>query len=328
MADRNTILNNLDIEKKDWVLEIGGGPAPFMRSDVLADKYLSDNTERADSLIVDRPTVICDAHYLPFVDDSFDYVFCSQLLEHLERPELFFKEIARIGKRGYIETPNEIRERLFGWPFHKWIVDKDNDGLVLRENHLKQAFGLFFHMLQKGNFEFSRFCSTAHDLLNICYEWHGKPTFRFSKESEYKLSSQKVSINADDVRGVVLSKPYKETSLNRFQLLRLVRKQMPKKLKHVLKRQFYSPPYGYRHSEDETHNYLLSVLACPICKSKVSIQGDEIVCPKCERHDELTKGIPFMLAKSESGSRIKFQRCGFSRTIVLTCVGYVGWSIL
>jgi len=58
---------------------------------------------------------------------------------------IFFKEIARVGKRGYIETPNEIREILFGWPFHKWIVDKDDNGLVLRENDAKQIFGDFFH---------------------------------------------------------------------------------------------------------------------------------------------------------------------------------------
>ena len=301
MAKREDVFRKLDISSNDWVLEIGGGPNPFERSDVLADKFLSDNTERADSLIVDRPTVICDAHYLPFLDDSFDYVFCSQLLEHLDKPEMFFNEIARVGKRGYIETPNEIRERLFGWPFHKWIVDKDNNGLVLRENDIEQLFGLFFHRLQWENYEFSRFCATAHNLLNICYEWHGKPYFRFAKRGEYKLKDQKVSINTDHVIDVVVSKACKEALSNRLQLLSVLKKRIPKQLKQLLKRQFYSPPYGYRHSEDETRNYLFSVLACPICKSKVSIQGDEIVCPKCERHYELTKGIPFMLAESKSG---------------------------
>ncbi|MCR4432285.1 MAG: methyltransferase domain-containing protein [Tepidanaerobacteraceae bacterium] len=300
MADRNTILNNLDIDKDDWVLEIGGGPSPFIRSDILADKFLLDNTQRASSLVVDRPLVICDAHYLPFLDGSFDYVFCSQILEHLENPQLFLREIARVGRKGYIETPNEIRERMFGWPFHKWIVDKDENGLVLRENDVEQAFGLFFHRLQWENYEFSRFCFTAHDLLNICYEWHGKPNFRFAKEGEYRLPSQKVSINVDDVKDLVLSEPYKDRLSNRIRILRKVKKGMPKKLKKILRSLFYSPSYGHRHSEDEAMNYIFSVLACPICKRKVSIKPhkeDEIVCVKCGQNYELRNGIPFMLVE-------------------------------
>jgi len=210
MTTRNSILNNLDIMPKEWVLEIGGGSAPFQRSDILADKYFDDNTERSNSLVIDRPLVICDANYLPFVDKSFDYVFCSQVLEHIEKPELFFEEIARVGRKGYIETPNEIRERLFGWPFHKWIVDKDENGLVLRENNVEQAFSLFFHKLQLENYEFKKFCSNYHDLLNISYEWHDQPIFRYSEAGrEYRLPANKVCIDAKDIPKYVLSKPIK-----------------------------------------------------------------------------------------------------------------------
>jgi len=300
MAIREEILQKLNIDPEDWVLEIGSGSAPFERSDIIVDKFFADNNERSEDLVIDRPTVICDAHYLPFMDDSFDYVFCSQILEHLEDPERFFKEIARVGKKGYIETPNEIRERLFGWPFHKWIVDKDNNGLVLRENDLEQAFGLFFHKLQWENYEFSRFCSSAHDLMNICYEWHGKPEFRFANKSEYNLPDKKVSINRDDVKDIVLSVPHKDALLNRFLLFKLLKKRMPKKLKQVLKRLFYAPSYGYRRSDKEIRSYLSAVLACHICKSKVSIHKDEIVCPKCERHYEVKNGIPFMLTNSKN----------------------------
>ena len=54
MSTRDNILSNLDIKPADWVLEIGGGPMPFCRSDILADKYLEDNTERCGTLVVDR----------------------------------------------------------------------------------------------------------------------------------------------------------------------------------------------------------------------------------------------------------------------------------
>ena len=79
MASKESIYRKLDIHKKDWVLEIGGGPAPFNRSDILADKHLQDNTHRSGELVIDRTTVICDAQHLPFLDNSFDYIFCSQI---------------------------------------------------------------------------------------------------------------------------------------------------------------------------------------------------------------------------------------------------------
>jgi SAM-dependent methyltransferase len=40
-----------------------------------------------------------DGHHLPFGDDSFDMVICSQVLEHLSDPELAMRELARVAKR-------------------------------------------------------------------------------------------------------------------------------------------------------------------------------------------------------------------------------------
>jgi SAM-dependent methyltransferase len=294
MATKQDILSQLNIAPDDWVLEIGGGPTPFARSDILADRFIEDDTHRAAPLVVDRLTVACDAHALPFLDDSFDYVFCSQILEHLEDPKLFCNEIARVAKKGYIETPNEIRERLFGWPFHRWIVDTDEDGLVLRKNNVEQAFGLFFHRLQWENYEFSRFCSTAHDLLNICYEWHGKPSFRFAKEGEYELPDEKVSISTNDVVDVLLSKPYKNKVSNRFGVLRKVKSMVPKRLKSSLKQRFASSAIGGRHSEISTYKHLLAVLACPICKVKVDFNKE------CGQYYNMKDGIHFMLAEGQS----------------------------
>lgn len=43
-----------------------------------------------------------DGHHLPFGDDSFDMVICSQVLEHLSDPELAMRELARVAKRWVI----------------------------------------------------------------------------------------------------------------------------------------------------------------------------------------------------------------------------------
>lgn len=291
MAARRKILEKLDIKPTDWVLEIGGGQAPFERSDILADKFIDENKERAADIIIDRPLVVCDAHYLPFVDNAFDYVFCSQVLEHLENPELFFKEISRVSKKGYIETPNEIRERLFGWPFHKWIVDKDEHGLVLRENNLEQAFGLFFHKLQLDNYEFSQFCIQYHDLLNVCYEWHGKPTYRFAEKEEYNLPKEKVWIEEKDILRLDL-KPY-NTGLSIGSVLNMIKKKTPKWFKDFVRQYSGSPPYGNRHSQEKAESYLKEISACPYCKKRVERENN--ICSACQKKYEIKNDIPFML---------------------------------
>jgi SAM-dependent methyltransferase len=72
---------------------------------------------------VDRPLVVADAEELPFRDLAFDFVICSHLLEHVRNPARLLKELQRVARRGYIETPSSVHERLYGNPFHKWLVD-------------------------------------------------------------------------------------------------------------------------------------------------------------------------------------------------------------
>ena len=57
-----------------------------------------------------------DALALDFPDESFDFVYCYHALEHIERPAVAIREMARVLKRdgGYwIGTPN--RSRLLGY---------------------------------------------------------------------------------------------------------------------------------------------------------------------------------------------------------------------
>ena len=73
----------------------------------------------------------------PFADNSFDYIICSHVLEHVEKPELLIHELMRVGSRGYIETPSEIAERLYGWPYHNWIVNLIDGKLVIQMSPCK-----------------------------------------------------------------------------------------------------------------------------------------------------------------------------------------------
>jgi len=40
---------------------------------------------------------------------------------------------------------------------------------------------------------------------------------------------------------------------------------------------------------------LLDILACPLCKTEVKLEGDKIVCTKCGRRYPVKDDIPVML---------------------------------
>ncbi|MCS7131783.1 MAG: Trm112 family protein [Hadesarchaea archaeon] len=40
---------------------------------------------------------------------------------------------------------------------------------------------------------------------------------------------------------------------------------------------------------------LLEILACPVCKKRVELRGEELICTKCGRHYPIVDGIPNMI---------------------------------
>ena len=40
---------------------------------------------------------------------------------------------------------------------------------------------------------------------------------------------------------------------------------------------------------------LLDILACPVCKAEVKLEGEKIVCVSCGRRYPIREGIPVML---------------------------------
>ena len=121
------------------VLDIGGWGRPFPRADWVVD--MNDYATRGlygrepggeerfgPDTWVQRD--VCDAEPLPFADDQFDFVVCSQTLEDLRDPVRACAEIVRVGKAGYIETPSRLEEQSYGfqgpwvgWGHHHWLVE-------------------------------------------------------------------------------------------------------------------------------------------------------------------------------------------------------------
>ncbi|ABU57359.1 methyltransferase domain-containing protein [Roseiflexus castenholzii] len=156
------------------VLEIGSGDNPHPRANILLDRYPgADNRERGGDLVVDRPFVVADAHYLPFKDGAFAYTICSHILEHMDDPLQFAAELRRVSAAGYIQSPSEIAERLFHWSFHRWYVNLEGETLVLHPREPAEPFGELFDYLYAYNPAYYFFQRSMPDLFWVEREWHG-----------------------------------------------------------------------------------------------------------------------------------------------------------
>ncbi|HMO56649.1 MAG TPA: methyltransferase domain-containing protein [Roseiflexaceae bacterium] len=170
------------------VLEIGSGDNPHPRSDVLVDRFLgSDNRERGGDLVVDRPFVVADAHHLPFRDGVFSYAICSHILEHMDDPQQFARELVRVSAAGYIQSPSEIAERLFHWSFHRWYVNLEGETLVLHPKEPQEPFGELFDYLYEYNPAYYYFQRSMPDLFWVEREWHGELRVEVRTESPLPL---------------------------------------------------------------------------------------------------------------------------------------------
>jgi hypothetical protein len=87
------------------VLEVGPGFRPFLRATMFVDyrdlPNIPENIKRTVDLNVDR---------LPFDDKSFDFVYCRHVIEDMYNPFNLIREMERVAKAGYIETPSPIAE--------------------------------------------------------------------------------------------------------------------------------------------------------------------------------------------------------------------------
>jgi uncharacterized protein YbaR (Trm112 family) len=48
---------------------------------------------------------------------------------------------------------------------------------------------------------------------------------------------------------------------------------------------------------------LLEILACPVCKTEVRLEGNGLICVQCQRRYPIQHGIPVMLPEEAEGGR-------------------------
>lgn len=126
------------LQGTERLLDVGSGGQPFPYATHLLDRYPGTTTHRVDELQKDlRPLTIGAVESLPFADNSFDFVYCSHVLEHVDDPAKACEELMRVGKRGYIETPAKVSDVMLNFTrlenHHRWHTHLVGDTLIFIE---------------------------------------------------------------------------------------------------------------------------------------------------------------------------------------------------
>ena len=100
-------IENIISQNPNWrVLDIGCGYGANKYATTICDILdLSDHYK-------DKTFIKINEKKLPFKDKEFDFIIASHVAEHVEDISYFLNELARVGKKGYIEVPTKLEDNL------------------------------------------------------------------------------------------------------------------------------------------------------------------------------------------------------------------------
>jgi SAM-dependent methyltransferase len=191
------------IQPGDRVLDVGSGGDPFPYATHLVDLYLEPSRHRHSELnTAGKPFTVADLQDLPFADGSFDFVYCSHLLEHVDDPIQACRELMRVARRGYIETPTMMKDVLFCWAneMHRWHVVASGNVLCFFEYTDRQLEGVrssVWHDIAMGQWAnpLQDVFRVNQDIFNVLFLW--KETFGVIV---FRLDGAIESYNAEVIR--------------------------------------------------------------------------------------------------------------------------------
>jgi len=267
----------LEINRRDLVVEVGAGGDPFLRSDIIVEKFIEDDRERHTGLLLDRTVIGADWAMLPFRDKSIDYNICSHVLEHIADPKPFLDELSRVSKRGLIITPQGGYERLHPKGGHLWYVWNKNGILCLKQkrcwNEFPEVREFYRQMVRlKG---YWRFWNDHYSFFNTIFEWENRINYRIGQNGDFDFSKF-LKATGDQDEGFLVAKT---TSI----------RQRGKSLVGKIFRPLISAHWNIDINK---------MICCPICKGELSpILSDTIdtKCENCQAKFPLRHSIPRLL---------------------------------
>ena len=117
--------NKINKENKK-ILDVGSNINSFELS-----THIIDCTQ---VILPDKCVIKMDIDYdlIPNINDFFDFIYCRHTMEDIQNPHHIFKEMCRVSKKGYIETPSPLAEltkgvdnglnNYCGYKHHRYIV--------------------------------------------------------------------------------------------------------------------------------------------------------------------------------------------------------------
>jgi SAM-dependent methyltransferase len=144
------------------VLNIGAGPTADDQHKIKSlkgevqkvvgadiDPVVLDNEDMDESFLIENDT-------LPFPNNTFDMAWADYVLEHVEKPEVFFCEIYRVLKPGasfFFRTPNKYHYvSLIGWLtphwFHELVANRLGVGL---SDAIHKPYPTYYKLNSKGD---------------------------------------------------------------------------------------------------------------------------------------------------------------------------------
>lgn len=131
------------------VLDLGSGHHPFPLATHLSDIAVDDGSVGRNGARFENPRNLpvfeFPAEAIPFQDGEFDFLYCSHVLEHSPDPARACREIMRVARRGYLETPTAHKDLWMGSARvsnHTMAVDWQDETLSFRPYAPEELEGL------------------------------------------------------------------------------------------------------------------------------------------------------------------------------------------
>jgi len=186
------------IQPGHMVLDVGGGIKPLSRADYVLDFLSWEQRTGLDPWLRDvwpEPHFskdtwvkwdICSRDPWPFKDKQFDFVLCKGTLEDLRDPVWVCREMIRVAKAGYLETPTRIiesmpgveRSRYCGYSHHHWLCEAVEGGIQFTFKHAQLHTYSRFHVTVgpswgggKGDHHALEILDGVSGLLTVMNRW-------------------------------------------------------------------------------------------------------------------------------------------------------------
>jgi surface carbohydrate biosynthesis protein len=182
----------------DKVLDIGSGNNPFPLATHLADIAIDDDRYRRAGEpfkhVDGKPVFLCNMENMQFGEQEFDFIYCSHVLEHAREPEKACRELMRVGRAGYIETPGPGKDLFLNTARisnHLWTVEAINGVLTFTEYDPKALAGLESDILMQMHMApqtlrekaFSALICLKADRVNTMFFWEKEFAFDVRRQS-------------------------------------------------------------------------------------------------------------------------------------------------